>query len=224
MYSVDFSVLLHNKEFIIQGVLITLFISFISSICAFLIGLFTAFLRHSDRKILKFLTVSFIEMARNVPLLIHIYLVYKALPQIGIVFSPMICGIIALSIYTGAYMAEVLRSGINSIERNQIEAAKSLGLNRAQAFRLIILPQALRIVISPMASQFINLIKNSSLVSFIAVADLFYVIYKGAADEFRIYEYFVMGVVIYAVITGIVALIGNILEAKFTLKGRGAKI
>ena len=121
-------------------------------------------------------------------------------------------------------MSEVLRSGINSIANEQREASKGLGLSELQTFRLIIFPQAVRIIIPPLGSQFINIIKNSSLVSFIAVTDLFYIIYKGAVDDFRFFEFFLIGAIIYISLTGTVAIITNMLEHKFNIPGRIFKV
>jgi putative glutamine transport system permease protein len=181
-------------------------------------------LRDLPYKNISFLTNAYIELARNIPLLIQLYIIYKVYPHFGLSFSPINCGIIALSIYTAAYIAEVLRSGMNAVAKQQKQAALALGLNYFQTFFIITFPQAIRIVIPALGSQFINLIKNSSLVSFIAVVDIFYVIYKGAADDFRIYEFFLLGTLIYMVLTGVVAIITNILEKNLKVYGREARV
>ncbi len=224
MYSIDFSVILRAKELLLQGFMITLQVSVLSSILAFLLGVFVTYLRDLPNNFYKIITNIYVEAARNVPLLIQLYIIYKVYPHFGLSFSPINCGIIALSIYTGAYISEVLRSGMNSIAKQQKQASYALGLNYFQTFFMITFPQAIRIVIPALGSQFINLIKNSSLVSFIAVVDIFYVIYKGAADDFRIYEFFLVGALIYMVLSGSVALITNILEKKLKVYGREVRI
>lgn len=224
MYNLDFSILLESKDLIKQGFIMTLYISFFSSLFAFTVGVLVTFLREMPNRKIQVLTTIYTEIVRNIPLLIQLYIIYKALPHFNIVFGAVECGIIALSTYTGAYMAEVLRSGMNSVAPEQKQASYALGFNHAQTFFLVTFPQAIRIVIPTLGSQFINLIKNSSLVSFIAVIDIFYVIYKGAADDFRIYEFFLFGIALYMSLTGIIALITNFLEHTFKVYGREAKV
>ncbi len=224
MYNFDTAVIIESIPNLIDGVKMTLFISVISSICAFIIGLIIVFSRTMGLKYLKFFAVCYVEIIRNTPLLVQLYIMYKALPSLGIMLSPISCGILSLSLYAGAFISEVLRSGIHSVANEQFESSTSLGLSKFQAFTLIIFPQAIRIVIPPLSSQFINIIKNSSLVSFIAVTDLFYRIYKGAVDDFRFVEFFLAGAFIYMMLTGVIALFSNILENVFRLRGRTAKI
>ncbi|MFH0701967.1 MAG: amino acid ABC transporter permease [bacterium] len=226
MYDFDFdlNVIIEAYPYILEGLKITLLISVTSSFFAFIIGVTIAFLRNTNNSTVKFLCVAYVEIIRNTPLLVQIYLCYKGLPNIGINLPPLLCGILTLSIYTGTFIAEVFRSGINSIAHEQYEAARGLGLSRLQTFSLVVFPQAIRIIIPPLGSQFINLLKNSSLVSFIAVGDLFYVIYKGAVDDFRFFEFFFTGAIIYMCLTGIIAIIANLLEYKFKIQGRTVKI
>jgi len=223
MYNFNTSVIIEALPYLIDGIKITLFISVISTICAFMIGLITVFLRTMGTGFLKFIAVFYVEIIRNTPLLIQLYFVYKSLPALGLMIPPIWCGILALSFYTGAFISEVLRAGINSVAAEQYHASISLGLSKFQAFRLIIFPQAIRIIIPPLGSQFINVIKNSSLVSFISVTDLFYRIYKGAVDDFRFFEFFMIGALIYMVLTGTIAILTNIFENLFKIQGRMAK-
>lgn len=224
MYEIDFSVIVNALPQLIEGIKITLFISVISSVIAFLIGLIIVFMRTMGGKRLRFLGTTYVEIIRNTPLLIQLYFVYKALPVLNVYLNPITCGIIALSAYTGAYISEVLRSGVNSVTSEQFQAARGLGLSKLDAFRLVIFPQAIRVVIPPLGSQFINLVKNSSLVSFISVTDLFYVIYKGAVDDFRFFEFFITGALIYMVLTGFIAIISNVLERFFRIHGREVRV
>jgi len=223
MCNFDISIIIKSLPYLIDGIKITLFISLISAVFAFIIGLITVFFRTMGTGFLKFIVVSYVEVIRNTPLLIQLYFVYKSLPALGLMISPIWCGILALSVYTGAFISEVLRAGINSVAAEQYHASISLGLSKFQTFRLIIFPQAIRIIIPPLGSQFINVIKNSSLVSFISVTDLFYRIYKGAVDDFRFFEFFVTGALIYMILTGIIALFTNIFENLFKIQGRTAK-
>ena len=217
MYNIDFSIFTKEYKTILNGIYITIFISIVSSFFAFLTGTVFVYFRTSPVKFASNLTNFVIACIRNTPLLIIIYLFYKGLPTAGLVFSALTCGIIALSIYTGAYISDALLSGINAVPKEHIQAANALGLTRLQAFIEVVYPQALRYSIFILGSQFMNLIKNSSLVSFIAVADIFYVTYKGIADSYRIYEYFILAIAIYCTLTGFTLLLTNILQKVYKI-------
>lgn len=212
MYNLDFSVLLTNYKAILNGIYITILVSIISSLLAFFLGTVFVYFRTSPSKFTCKISNFTISCIRNTPLLIIIYLFYKGLPSIGIVLSALTCGILALGIYTAAYISDALLSGMNAIPKEHLQAAKSLGFKRIQTFIYIIYPQALRYSIFLLGSQFMNLIKNSSLVSFISVTDIFYVVYKGISDSYRIYEYFILAIIIYCTLTGFVLLVTNILQ------------
>jgi len=224
MYNWDFLSLINVLPLLQKGLEVTVFVSFVSGFFAFLIALVVAYIRGLDSILIKKIVSWYIEITRNIPLLIQLYIVYKLLPHVGLHFAPITCGIITLSIYTAAYIAEVLRSGLRTLAYNQNQAAYALGLSYFDTFFLISFPQAIRIVIPALISQFINLIKNSSLVSFIAVVDVFYVIYKGACDDFRIYEYFIVGAAIYMMLTWFVAFVGFLLEKSLKIRGREVSV
>lgn len=212
MENLNFSILLDDYKVILNGIYMTIFISLVSSVLAFFIGTVFVYFKTSPNKFVR-KPVDFIAACiRNTPLLIVMYLFYKGLPSIGIVFSALICGILALGIYTGAYISDVLFSGIQAVPREHFQASRALGLNRLQSFVYVIYPQALRHSIFVLGSQFMNLIKNSSLVSFITVMDIFGVVYKGIADSYRVYEYFILAIVVYCALTGFVLLVTNILQ------------
>lgn len=217
MYNIDFSILLKDYKIILNGIYTTILVSFIASVLALIIGTFFVYFRISPNKFVKKITNLFISCIRNTPLLILIYLFYKGFPAIGIVFSALVCGITALGLYTGAYISDALLSGINTVPQEHFQASKALGLTRWQSFLYIIYPQALRQSTFVLGSQFMNLIKNSSLVSFIAVTDIFYIVYKGIADSYRIYEYFILAIILYCSLTGFILLVTNILYKIFKL-------
>lgn len=217
MYNFDFSILLNDYKAILTGIYTTIFVSITASLLAFGLGIFFVYFRTSPNKLIHRTANFVVSCIRNTPLLIVIYLFYKGLPSIGIVFSALLCGILALGIYTGAYISDALLSGINAIPREHLQASRGLGLTRFQMFRYIILPQALRHCIFILGSQFMNLIKNSSLVSFISVTDIFYVVYNGISETYRIYEYFILAIVLYCCLTWFVLLITNILQRIFKI-------
>lgn len=217
MYNFEFSVLSNDYKAILNGIWLTIFISVIASLLAFTLGTIFAYFRISPQKFIRNFVDFFASCIRNTPLLIFIFLFYKGLPTVGIVFSAILCGILGLGIYTAAYISDALLAGINAVPDEHSQAAKALGLTRLQTFLYIIYPQALRHSILVLGSLFMNLVKNSSLVSFISVADIFYVTYKGIADNFRIYEYFLLAIIVYCSLTGIVLLITNKLQKCFTI-------
>jgi polar amino acid transport system permease protein len=153
------------------GLLITLKISAISLFFAFLIGLITAMLRLSNSFAARWLAIAYLELSRNTPLLIQIFFIYFVLgPTLGLDRFPS--AILALSLFEGAYTSEIFRSGIQSVPKGQVEAAKSIGLSTLMTYRHIIIPQAIRTVLPPLTSQAISLVKDSALVSTIAIYDL----------------------------------------------------
>ncbi|MEG3755455.1 amino acid ABC transporter permease [Psychromonas arctica] len=156
---------------LIEGLLVTLEISVISLFFALFIGLVAALMRISNNPFSKNFSLLYVEVIRGTPLLVQIFIVYFFL---GTVFDleRFTAGIVALSVFTGAYVAEILRSGIQSISPGQMEAARSLGMTYPKAMLYVILPQAFKRTLPPMASQLINLIKDSSLVSVISITDL----------------------------------------------------
>ncbi|MEZ8196143.1 MULTISPECIES: amino acid ABC transporter permease [Vibrio] len=156
---------------LIEGLLVTLKISGLSLIATLVIGMTAALLRLSDSIVGRCLAKSYIELIRNTPLLVQIYLLY-------FVFGPVIgldrfsTAILALALFQGAYTAEVFRAGLNSIPQGQFEAAHSLGLSKLSTYRDIILPQMLQKTLPPLTNEVVSLVKNSSIVSVMAIFDL----------------------------------------------------
>jgi His/Glu/Gln/Arg/opine family amino acid ABC transporter permease subunit len=164
---------LTNLKFLISGITITIYISVISIILAMIIGLFVALPSLSNNKFLSYFNIAYVEIVRAIPLLVLILWIYYGLPiMTGISFSPFVSGIIALTISESAFQAEIFRAGINSINKGQYEVASSLGMNFWKKMRLVILPQAIKVVLPALGNQFVYVLKMSSLVSIIGIADL----------------------------------------------------
>lgn len=156
---------------LIQGLQITIRITAISLLLAFVFGLTSALMRLSRSFLARSIARTYLEIIRNTPLLVQLFFMYFVLgPVLDI--SGFTTAVLALSLFEGAYASEIFRAGIVSIQRGQWEAAFSIGLNTYQAYRFIILPQALRRILPPLTSQAISLIKDSALVSTIAIYDL----------------------------------------------------
>jgi aspartate/glutamate/glutamine transport system permease protein len=203
--SFDFAALIEQKDAILTGLLNTAWLSLSSAVLALVLGLVVAVGKKSSIPIVSWLLSAYIQFFRNTPLLIQIYFFYKGLPNLGIVLSPMMCGILALSLQTGAYLAEIFRSGIESIPREQFEGGLSLGFSRMQTYLTIILPQAMGVILPPVGNQMVGLVKNSSLVAFITVPDLFFMVFSGAAEHFQYLEFFTLGIALYMLLTLIVS-------------------
>jgi len=163
---------------LLKGAILTLELTAVAVAMGIVIGLFMSLMRLSNVKILRGIAIAYIDFFRGTPLLVQIYMVYFAIPQLLQFQTPnnyqFIAGILALGLNSGAYVAEIFRAGIQSIDRGQTEAARSLGMTQAQAMRHVILPQAVKRVIPPLGNEFIALLKDSSLVSIIALQDLMY--------------------------------------------------
>jgi polar amino acid transport system permease protein len=156
---------------LIQGLLLTIRITAVSLVLAFAFGLTAALMRLSRSLLARIIARGYLETVRNTPLLVQLFFIYFVLsPVVG--FSGFTSAVLALSLFEGAYASEIFRAGIISIKRGQWEAAHSIGLNTYQTYRLIILPQALRRILPPLTGQAVSLIKDSALVSTIAIYDL----------------------------------------------------
>jgi putative glutamine transport system permease protein len=158
--------------FLLKGFLVTLEIAFVSIVLSFLIGIIIGILRFSKIPVLSATLIILVETIRNLPLLLIIFFTYFALPEIGVKLEIKTAAIAALTIFEAAMLSEIVRSGLLSIEKGQIEAARSSGLSYTQTMRHIILPQALRRMVPPIVSQFISLLKDTSLAVVIALPEL----------------------------------------------------
>jgi polar amino acid transport system permease protein len=156
---------------LLEGLGVTLEITGISLVLAFVFGLTAALFRISDSFAARWIARGYVETIRNTPLLVQLFFIYFVLGPI-LDIDRMTSAVLALSLFEGAYASEILRSGIESVEKTQWEAAYSIGLHSPGAFRLVIFPQALRRVLPPLTSQAVSLLKDSALVSTIAVFDL----------------------------------------------------
>jgi polar amino acid transport system permease protein len=201
---------------LLQGLKITLQITWISMILTYLIGLLTALLRLSDSIVGKALARGYLEIARNTPLIVQLFFMYFVVaPVLGI--DRLFSAILALSLFEGAYASEIYRSGIVSLPRGQWEACHSLGLSRFDSYRKVILPQAIRRVLPPLTSQTISLIKDSSLVSVIAVYEMTMQANAIVAETFLTFEIYFTIAGIYLFITVILSQFVAFLERKFKI-------
>lgn len=163
-----------NIRFLLEGLWITIEVSVASIILSFIIGTFLGIIRYEKIKYLSAIIGFIIDIIRNLPLLLIIFFTYFGLPNIGIKPEIIPAAIMAMSIFESAMVAEIVRSGINSVDYGQTEGALSNGLTKWQALRLIVLPQAIKNMMPALVSQFISLIKDTSLATIIVLPELMY--------------------------------------------------
>jgi polar amino acid transport system permease protein len=197
-YAWDFSFLWAYRWLILWGLGVTILYTIGTIVLGLAIGLATGLLRLSRSKFVTLPLIAYVEIFRCTPLLVQIIWFYYALPVVlGIDIPAHVAAVLVLSLYTGAFYAEIVRGGVNSIERGQWDAAHALGLRRVQLLRLVILPQAVRRMIPPFMNQSIIQLKNTSLVSTIAVADLLYEGQMITSATYRPLEVYTMIAVLY---------------------------
>ncbi len=166
------STVLGHLDFYLQGMATTVSLTLLSFVIALVIGVLVAAARVSPVPPLRWGGTAYVELVRNTPLTVLMFLLFFGVPKLGYLFTPFTTAVIALSGYTGAFVGETVRSGINSVATGQAEAARALGLTFPQTLRAVVLPQALRTVIAPLGSLFIASVKNSSIAFTIAVREL----------------------------------------------------
>ncbi|MBF0203034.1 MAG: ABC transporter permease subunit [Desulfamplus sp.] len=208
---------------LLEGLWLTLYVSFIAIIFGILLGLFTGLARISSNPAFKWLAITYIEIVRGSPLLVQIFIWYFVLgtlintmlvsygiPQI----PPLWFGVASLATFTGAYVAEIVRSGIQSIHRGQTEASRSLGMTYAQSMYHVILPQAFRRILPPLAGQFISLIKDSSLLGIIAIRELTKATREVVTTSLQPFELWFVCAILYLVLTFSLSMLLQYLEKK----------
>jgi len=217
MYQFHFEVVLKNLGWLLTGASVTLFISVGTMIFGSLLGLLACLGRLSKKKVFRLLASGYIQFVRGTPLLVQLLWIYYGLPLItGLTLSPIVSGIVGMSINAGAYLTEIFRSGILAVDKGQYEAARSVGMSHSTAFRHIIAPQAFRIIVPPLGNMFIGLVKDTSLVSVISVAELVRVGQLIAASTYRTMEIFTGVAIIYFFMTYVLARLAMILEKRFS--------
>ena len=202
-------------RYISEGAIETLRICFLSIFCASILALLAALGRLSRIAPIYALSTFYVSLIRGTPLLLQIFFFFLALPQMGIVLSGFIAGVVALSLNYGAYMSEIFRAGIQSVGKGQREAALALGLTQGQTMRRIVLPQALRVVIPPVGNEFIAMLKDSSLVAMTGfVREIMWRARDVGQSNFRGLEALLVAALWYWVMTLIFSAIQSRLETR----------
>jgi putative glutamine transport system permease protein len=197
----NYSILIEHWDLYMQGFINTLKANFLALIGSLTVGTIIAVFRIAPVRPLNWLGTAYVEFIRNIPLILIVFIFFVGLPAIGIRFDSFTAGTLGLTVYTAAFIAEVIRAGILAVPKGQMEAARSSGLTYLQTMRYIILPQAIKIVIPPMGNQFINLVKNSSVLGVIAGLDLMYFGDLISSETFVTFDVYIFVAMFYLILT-----------------------
>ncbi|MFF2324224.1 amino acid ABC transporter permease [Agrobacterium sp. NPDC058088] len=207
-----------------HGALLTLIITVTSLFFGMITGLIVALLQESRLKPLKIFTLVYLWIFRGTPVLFQIIFIYNVLPSFGIMLSAFVSAVIALSLNEGAYMAEIIRSGLQAVKKGQRTAGLALGMSRFAVMRYIVIPQAARIVLPPTGNQMIGMLKTSALVSVVAVEELLLVANQTASSNFKYFEALTAAGIYYLALTTIFMGLQYLLERALDRKRpRGKK-
>ena len=209
--------------FLLKGAWVTIELSVISMTCAIALGLGVALGRLSLRRWLDWLLRAYVEIWRDVPLVVQLLVIYFTLPQVGLTLSGFWAGVLGLALNLAAYLSEVFRAAILAVENGQREAGLTIGMSHAMIYRRVILPQALKIALPTIGGYFISLLKDSSLVSFIAVNELLRHGTIVIADTFLSMQVYLMVALIYFAMSFVAARSVRWIEQQFTPVHRGGK-
>lgn len=219
--SFDFSLIWNSLPLLLAGASVTIEITAIAVGLGFIFGLITSVCRLSGVKILQVIAVCYVNIIRGTPMLVQIFLIYFALPMvIGERINPFVAAVAACSINSGAYVSEIFRAGIQSVDKGQMEAGRSLGLSWMQTMRYVILPQAFKHVIPPLGNEFISMTKETSLVSVIGFEELTRRGQLIIAKTYGSFEIWLTVAAIYLVMTLTIARLVSYLERRFATDDR----
>lgn len=214
MNTLDFSVIINQMPSLLSGCAVTLILCTVALVFGLAIGIIFALLRDSKIKIISMFAWFYIWIFRGTPLLVQLYLIYFGLPNFGIQFSAITAGILGMALNTGAYIAEIVRSGIHAVDYGQREAAKSLGMSYPKEMIRIVAPQATKIILLPLVNQFISTIKNSSILSVITITELTRAGTLICYSTFRHFEAYIAIAVFYLILTSIFSGLAKFIERK----------
>lgn len=222
----DFSFINDYYLSYIQGAGVTILISFMALLFGFIVGLVACVCKISNKLVLKWIANVYIEVIRDTPLLVQVMIMAYGFPMILGVKYPTMFGyddtftaaVMAMILNSGAYIAEILRSGISSVDKGQMEASRSLGLTYLQSMRYIIVPQAVKNILPALANEFISLVKESAIVAFVGVTDIMFVAISVKNSTYNGFGPYLFAALIYFVITFTLSKLVGLLEKKMTVE------
>ena len=217
--SFNWSLIWDNLPLLLQGAVVTIQITIMSVGCGFLIGMIASLANMSRFKPIRLLVKCYVELFRGTPLLVQIFMIYFALPMvIGHRIDPYVAAVTACSINSGAYVSEIFRAGIQSIDKGQMEAGRSLGLTWGQTMRHIVMPQAFKAIIPPLGNEFIAMMKDTSLVSVIGFEELTRRGQLIIARTYGSFEIWSAVAIIYFIMTLSISQLVGYLERRYKIK------
>ena len=219
--SLDFSPVWAGWEALATGAATTIEVTACSLVLGCVLGLLVGIGRLApQRRVIYGLCTAYLTFIRGTPLLVQLFILFFGLPQFGIMLPAFACGVLGLGVYSGAYVSEIVRGSIQSVDRGQMEAARSLGMPYRMAMRKVILPQAFVRMIPPLGNEFIALIKNSALVSLLTINDLMHEGEKIISVSYRSLEVYIAIAFIYLILTSATSLVLRRTEKSLRADGR----
>ena len=216
----DFSPVWAGWPDLLRGAAVTVEITACALILGCVMGLLVGVGRLNPKNRLVYgICTAYVAVIRGTPLLVQLFILFFGLPQFGILLPAFVCGVIGLGIYSGAYVSEVVRGAIQSIDKGQMEAARSIGMSSGLAMRTVVLPQAVVRMIPPLGNEFIALIKNSALVSLLTIHDLMHEGQKIISVSYRSLEVYLAIAVVYFILTGVTSLMLRRMELRLRAGG-----
>jgi polar amino acid transport system permease protein len=202
--NLDFSPVWSGWPALMHGTLVTIEITVCALLLGCVMGLVVGIGRLDPSRRIRYAICSvYVSLIRGTPLLVQLFILFFGLPHFGLLLPAFVCGVLGLGLYSGAYVSEIVRGAIQSVDRGQMEAARSIGMSRGEAMRSIILPQAFVRMIPPLGNEFIALIKNSALVSLLTIHDVMHEGQKIISVSYRSLEVYLAIALIYLVLTGL---------------------
>lgn len=218
--ALDFSPVWAGWPQLLKGAAVTVEVTAASLLLGCVIGLLVGIGRLDPRKwLIYWLCTAYVAVIRGTPLLVQLFILFFGLPQFNILLPAFVCGMLGMGIYSGAYVSEIVRGAIQSVDRGQTEAARSLGMPSGLAMRSVILPQALVRMIPPLGNEFIALIKNSALVSLLTIDDLMHEGQRIISVSYRSLEVYLAVAAVYFVLTGLTTIALRQLEVRLRAGG-----
>ena len=216
----DFSPVWAGLPQLLRGALVTIEVTSASLVLGCLMGLLIGLGRlKPQRRLIYAFCTAYVAVIRGTPLLVQLFILFFGLPQFGLLLPAYVCGVIGLGLYSGAYVSEVVRGAIESVDRGQMEAARSIGMSPGMAMRNVVLPQAVVRMIPPLGNEFIALIKNSALVSLLTIHDLMHEGQKIISVSYRSLEVYLAIAVVYFILTGVTSLVLRRIELRLRAGG-----
>lgn len=220
----EFSIFIDYGPRILLGFWLTIKIVVLAIAIGLPFGALLALARRSRLRTLRWAATAFIELFRNTPFIIQVFLIYYVLPFYGLRLPAEQVGVLALAAFGSAYFAEVIRGGIEAMPAGQLESARAIGMTEMQAMRYVVLPQALSVILPPLTNQMLSLIKESAILSTITVQEMTMTALRIQGETFRPFEAFIMIALLYWLLNEVVAMGMRRLERRFAQKNRRAPI